>query len=227
MIFVTLLVAIIATYCYGCEYEAAHKKLFYFVEQSNVTLSGEVRARHAEEMTAFIEAHRFIKEDIVKVDRVDYIWVEKDGEIGVSEVKPRRLLELNSSYYTIYPSYPPKPKPLTTLAYACDLVTCDHRVVETLCKAGADPNFKNLAGLYPATCCLRGLIRFYETKDENKPFVDNQLKKFKILQTFEILYDHGHGGDRSLFLDDDIKQFLTEDTEKGLGDLLWKCTYSS
>jgi hypothetical protein len=226
MIFVTLLAAMIATYCYGCEYEAAHKRLFGFVEQSNVTFSDVDRARHASEMAAFIEAHRFIKEDIVKVDRVDYIWVEKDGEIGVSEVKPRRLLELNSSYYTIYPSYPPKPKPLTTLAYACDLVTCDHRIVRALCKARADPNFKNLDGLYPATVCLQSLIRLYTTYDENNPvdthpYFDNQMAKFGIL------YDHVPEATKYLFLDEDIKQLLTEDTRKHLCDLLEKCIYPS
>jgi hypothetical protein len=229
MVIAGLLMAMVAMCSYGCEYEALHKKLFYFIEQSNVTFSDEDRERHAKEMSAFIEAHRFIKEDrdTVKVEIYDTYIINDTVVTTVIEVKPRTLLSLNSSYHTIYPSSSLESKPLTMLAYACDLVTCDYRIVETLCKAGADPNFKNSAGLYPATCCLRGMIRFYTTYDENNPFnthpyFDNQMIKFGILYNH---CDHVDGG--SLFLDVDIKQHLTKDIKKRLCDLLRKCTYPS
>lgn len=232
MIFVGLLIAMVAMCSYGCEYEAAHRKLFYFIEQSNITFSDENRTRHVDEMAAFIEAHRFIKEDkdTVQVEIYDAYITNDTFATTVIEVKPRKLLDLNSSYHTIYPSCQPKPKPFTSLAYACDLVTCDHHVVRALCKAGADPNFKNLYGLYPATCCLKGMIRFYTPYDENDPFnthpyFNNQLNKFGIL------YDHVYGGDddgnRRLLLDTDIKQLLTKDIKNWLRDLLKKCIYPS
>jgi hypothetical protein len=228
-----LLVAMIATCSYGCEYEMAYKKLFYFIEQSNVTFSDEDRTRHAEEMAAFIEEHRFIKEDRIKTNEAYGPGIADASESVVAtvcEVKPRKLLELNSSYHTIYPSSLLNPKLLTTLAYACSLVTCDHRIVEALCKAGADPNFKNSYGLYPATCCLKGMIRFYTPYDDNKPFnthpyFDNQVIKFGIL--YDHVHDFNGDGNKILFLDDDIKQLLTEDIKYRQRDLLGKCTYPS
>jgi len=222
MLLMGLVISMINSWSYGCQYERAHKKLFSYVEQSCiVSPENEVQLGKMHEFTM---SHRFAKEESTQEATIETpdeaVGTEKmppadlaDWTIIKKQTKPEKLLNFNSTYYTIYPDT--QAKPLTVLAYACSLVTCDYRVVDLLCSEGADPNTKNNDGLYPTTCCLKSLIRLYERRDEHKIYVENQQKKLQLL--YDAAQKDSDGGVALLALDRSVGKLLTNDIRKWLG----------
>ncbi len=137
----------------------------------------------------------------------------------------QKLLDLNSRYYVIYPQVPSEP--LTALAYACHLVTCDSQVVFELCKMGANPNVKHEFGLYPATCCFQSLERLYPKKDEHAHYVENQMQKLRILNNVVQIDDFVHIGSESEPTDENelkvdwcVKKIMIGDVRDWIRELL-------
>lgn len=214
---------------YGCQADKLYQTLFYKISHNCITSSEETLKTQLNELGYFLDKHV-------------HAWVERQNDILICG-KQHGKIAANSSYHVIKAG----DESLTLLAYACDLVTCDYRVVELLCKAGADPNFKNQFGLYPASCCLKGLIRLYHRYHNDTVPVDNQLRKLAILyraavaaaqDAFVLVSDNENSpplkrvhpagdihttvvnahGEIKLSVDHKIKALLTRDIQKWFRD---------